>query len=272
MSTPDTHAADSSSPPPPRSKLPYEKILMARVFICWLGLFALGVAVPSQPFRDVLVSIIAEIKVASGFTGSPLSPAPVPSPPGPAPLGLAAGSAGPMTVRSASFDAPLPVSSSLAPTQARAEAPLANPSTRWAWPVCIAALIPLLLAFFVTFTPTNLLLLCCCASALGALVVRQLPAAFGRSAEANPLVAVPTVIAMLHGLIVFAGAVAGLIVVQGEFKWDQTRGDLYLRLAATVTIISIAAGTNPHFVRDLAQAFMPFRGGQNVPPARASAP
>ncbi|MCC6677900.1 MAG: hypothetical protein IT436_12210 [Phycisphaerales bacterium] len=288
-------------------------------FLGWLLLFAVGVSAPSEPFRTILVSIITQTKTAAGFDVKPIA---TPAPAGPAnpttpgtpanPARDAQAIAGPVPAspdtaaltRTAAFTlasgspileplkSPRPPDAEnsagesaepkAAPTQPAAGA---SPTPGWSWPVRIAAVAPLVLAVFVTFTPTNLLLLCCFSAALGSYAVRLIPQAFdaaaapatgsskSRPAEPPPEPpGVPAVIAMLHGLIVFAAAVAGLIVVQGEFQWDQTRGDLYLRLAATVTIVSIAAGTNRHFVRDLAQAFMPFRAGQNLSGPRGAGP
>lgn len=253
-------------------------------FFGWLSLFAVGVSSPSEPFRTVLVSILLDTKLAAGVSAS------APSYASAGPTASAPGSGRDTPARPALLSVqsrPLPEVSRepvFEPLPEAKPAPIIGAG--WSWPVRVAMIVPLVFAVFITFTPTNLLLLCCFGAALGSYAVRLIPHCFNpggagptpaagdaaaRDAATEPP-GVPAVIAMLHGLIVFAAAVAGLIVVQGEFQWDQTRGDLYLRLAATVTIFSIAAGTNRFFVRDLARAFMPFRGGMGSTQPATPAP
>jgi hypothetical protein len=168
----------------------------AVIIFLWLTTFAIGVAVPSLPFRNRLIE-----------------------------YGL---SFGPDKV-----GGKVEISSNLSLPKALAY----------------------LATVFVSFTPTNVAILC----VLGALLGAKAKARENRRARATQIEArksVETVaLPALNGLCVFFALLTGQIVVQGELKWDDTAPNMYFRLAATATLFSVIAGTNPHFISDLARYF-----------------
>jgi hypothetical protein len=108
---------------------------------------------------------------------------------------------------------------------------------------------------FVSFTPTNVAILCVLGALLGAKAkAKETNRASATKSEARKpveTVALPA----LNGLCVFLALLTGQIVVQGELKWDDTAPNMYFRLAATATLFSVIAGTNPNFISDLARYF-----------------
>lgn len=197
-------------------------------FVGWFLVFLAGVAIPSQPYRDIVVNS------SFGLTEvvSPTTTAKPPSAQSPAPA--------------AASDAPSPVP---APQQARMSG-------------LGLLLIPLLiLVIGISYTPSNLVLLCCFGAMLGSYAIRSLAEANATPHGQAPLkevVHVPPLTAMLHGLCVYLGMVGGLIVVQGQVAFDSKDPNMYLRLSAVATLFSVIAGTNRHFIHDIAVAFTPF--------------
>lgn len=209
----------------------------------WFMMFVVGVTIPSEPFRTAIVGVAYDLALPASMPGSsrPSSASGLSSPQ----LSSGVGTE----------NLWMPVQDEAARSDAD-RSQLSKPAQRSLGSRALLALFSIP-AVAVTFTPLNLAILCCFAGALGSYASR-VPDLVKDAPSRSP--GVPCVRAMLHGLLVFAGAVAGLIVIQGDFKWDQQQGDLYLRLAATVTLLSIAAGTNPNFVADIAKVFMPLRG------------
>ncbi|MBX3383463.1 MAG: hypothetical protein KF864_08140 [Phycisphaeraceae bacterium] len=129
-------------------------------------------------------------------------------------------------------------------TQSKNGSPMILPF--WQLIVCF----PFYLAVIIlSFTPTNLLMLCVFGSVLGTYGIRLL------RPNVTAVAHLRSGTAVLHGLCVYLGIAAGLIVVQGELQFDVAEPTLYLRLSATATLLSVAAGANPYFLRNVASLF-----------------
>ncbi len=219
-------------------------------FLAWLGVFLVGLSVPSKPFRDLII--------ASCFN-----------------YGYPPTVAGTARASSSASDgsSSVPAAKTGSTHDSRKDDTKASPPARvLSLGVLVLWLIPILLAILVSFTPTNLLLLCVLGALLGAYAVQLLPGTLDTSNEPNatrgnegqrpdssrrPSLPLATA-AVLHGLCVFLGVASGLFIVQGQIKWDEQEPSMYLRLAAVATLFSVVAGSNPNFLRQLAAAFKPF--------------
>lgn len=223
---------------------PFKRRLLV-AFLVWLSVFGVGLSVPSEPFRSILVESCFE-------------------------FGFPRDSVENQEIRQKEKEkAEKDAQNSNAKQKLHAQVMPLSKLAVW--------FLPILLAIFVTFTPTNLMLLCVFGSLLGAYAAQLMPggihgtvsaadnelasdsqrAPFGKSPRGRPLATT----AVLNGLCVFLGISSGLIVIQGDIKWDSDVPDLYLRLAAVSTLFSVAAGSNPDFLRHLVAAFKPFTGG-----------
>jgi hypothetical protein len=210
---------------------------MALTFFGWLAVFAAGVTIPSEPYREVVVRTCYTLGESQSLQAPSSEP----------------------TVRAAGSEEA---------TATPPAKPAGNYRPLKGWELVLLPL--LIVTIFVAYTPTNLVLLCTFGAMLGAFAFRiaselRLKESNGRRTPASrpdegfP----PTVTAMVHGLCVFLGIIGGLIVIQGSLKFDSSAPDLYFRVAAVATLFSIAAGTNKHFIRDVTKAFKPFQSAQN---------
>jgi hypothetical protein len=240
--------------------MPFKKVIELRrsgstaydmgvVFFCWLGVFAMGVSVPSEPFRRMVVSTCYEFgEVAT------VGPSTAPTPPASQPA---------QNEHARAVDPPKP--------------PPPAVYTLKGWELLLMPLV--LVVIFLSYTPTNLVMLCIFGSMLGSLAFRvaaercKVPEEVKnrrvnikghRGAGTIEAEYPPTVTAMVHGLCIFLGIIGGLIVIQGNLKFDSAEPDLYFRVAAAATLFSIAAGTNKNFIRDLTKAFRPFANGDGA--------
>ena len=153
----------------------------------------------------------------------------------------------------------------------------------------VFAYIPLLCLIFLSFSPTNIALLCVTGAMIGANVHRKLfsspqdcckksPASEDPPATDGPSVAskksekpeaseshrvegplIDDGLAAMHGLCVYLAIYAGLLVIQGNIAFDVEAPDLYLRLSAFATLVSILAGANPQFFLIVRSLFKPFQ-------------
>lgn len=226
-------------------------------FLAWLAVFGAGMAIPSKPFRDLLVSSCFAL---SEHPAEPLTPAPA--------------AKTPWTASLAALFAPRAASAPAAePIQAP---PKSKPRILEGWTLALLA-VPLMVVILITFTPTNLLLLTVFGALLGAYVVQRWDEARRERLSRGGMDAsavlpqqhkerVYATTAVVCGLCVFLGVAAGFIVIQGEVKWDTDRPDLYLRLAAFATLFAIVSGANPDFMKLIVARFRPF----NVPDSNSN--
>jgi hypothetical protein len=67
------------------------------------------------------------------------------------------------------------------------------------------------------------------------------------------------IVCAVHGIFVYVALMSGLFIAEGNLSFDGAAPDQmqarYFRMAATASIFSIAAGTSPNFIRDLAGLF-----------------
>jgi hypothetical protein len=192
-------------------------------FVGWFFVFIAGVAIPSQPYRDLLV--------ASSFGVAAAADTPPPAVPA---------NATPTTPPATTTPAP-----------AAATPPPRLTGWHLLWMPAVIVVIGL------SYTPSNLVLLCSLGAVLGSYAIRSLAEANPSHAQRLPM-HVPPLTAMLHGLCVYLGMVGGLIIVQGSVQFDSKDPTMYLRLSAVATLFSVIAGTNRHFIHDVARAFAPF--------------
>lgn len=202
-------------------------------FLAWLTVFGTGMAIPSKPFRDLLVSSCFDLSEKR-----PPQPVVRATP-------IATVIANLLVPRTTTAGSDTSASPAEKRTLSRAEFALLA--------------IPLLVIVLMTFTPTNLLLLTVFGALLGAYVSqrRSLDAKVANRQD-HSSAAVPqdtgqvyATTAIVSGMCVFLGVAAGFIVIQGEVKWDVDRPDLYLRLSAFATLFAIVSGWNPMFLHDL---------------------
>ncbi|MGD1915008.1 MAG: hypothetical protein ACFCBV_02305 [Phycisphaerales bacterium] len=261
--------------------------LMLTAFSTWLLVFSLGLAIPSQPLRDIVVVSIFNLRDGEAFEKYEEDARKRKL------MQESARTQGQDNeqqveeVQSANDSPGEPAKPSNA--EATADPGPARPlrGMTWCWlPV-------LLVAIALTSTPTNLVLLCVSGALIGASCIRMvqngLPATRNASrsgsmdsddgdldsetdsvssddAESTDIDSdrdVPVITAVVNGLSVYLAIAAGLIVVQGNVVFDTTIPDLYIRLASAATLFSIVAGTNRFFVHDLIRTVSPFGGARS---------
>ena len=237
-----------------------------RALILWICVFSAGTAIPSAPLRDLLTfntyNTVQWKIPAKQPKGSSQD---VSAGPGDGAANLQPSAQSPTAPNDGRTD-------STTATKAQSPASATGGATTVelnAWQYLLL-FIPLSVAVFVAWTPTNIALICCAGAVLGAAAqrmwiagIRKRNAAWRAASpqsvsELDDEVEVPDAAAIVHGLAVFVGILVGVVVVQGS--WDMQGGgpEQYLRLAGTATLFSIAAGANPNFMRLIASAFTPF--------------
>jgi hypothetical protein len=193
------------------------------VIILWLATFSVGMAVPSSPFRNRLVEYGTSFGPAKAAGENKTTPS------SPGFWVVVLGLANPPSTKAKAIESNLGY---------------------WGALGC-------LLVVFISFTPTNTAILCILGSMLGAKAKADghLDHPDAETANGGAVSAVGVASPSLNGLCVFLALLAGQIVVQGDLKWDDAAPNMYFRLAATATLFSVMAGTNPHFLSDLARYF-----------------
>ncbi|MDX2148107.1 MAG: hypothetical protein SFZ23_11360 [Planctomycetota bacterium] len=226
---------------------------MGLAFLGWFMVFSVGMLVPSQPFRDFVVSVSKAVYQPRASAAQP------------------AGTGGPATTPAT----PPEGDRASAATASALALPNLPRGMAWHLPLAVGSLV----ASMVVSTPTNLVLLCVFGAMMGAYALRlhgQQRAAQDRAARsgmtapdplpiafASPGASVPAAKAILHGVCVFLGIVGGLIVVQGDLKFDVDAPTLYLRVAGIATLFSVIAGANPNFIRDISRLASPFKSSDD---------
>ena len=211
----------------------------------WLLAFLIGLEVNSMPFRLRVLEYANSFQASK--SGSPATTAPTGTgaTPGPSNRGS--------QVPAAAASAPSAgVPNESGPLASETKNSPGGRDSLW-------LIVWFLIVIAVSHTPPNLALLCILGALLGA-EARAGAEPAGRERERR-LGLRPAV----NGLAVFLAMLAGLIVVQGGQLLpgggqvapgsDDPGQQFYLRLAATATIFSIAAGANPRFMVDIASLF-----------------
>ncbi len=234
------------------------KFWLGFAVLAWSGLFATGLTIPSQPYRDYLRAYAGKWDPMQNGHGPRLAEDP--------PAG--------------------------SPTSNHATSLQITEDFKLTFSRSVAALLIALLCY----TPTNVVLMCMVSSTIGSVGVRlarrQAPAS-DKNGQADKDAAATTTekvavddgnnltsiaendaidkpaangkpaddteqtrgVGAVPGLCVFLLLTSGMILIDGVDNWINTTPDFYGKFAATASLFSIAAGMNPSFMQDLASLF-----------------